>query len=208
MTSSATNRSRGFTLTELLIVVAIVGIILALSGPPVADYVRVQRLKGIASELATDLAFARSEAVSRGTYMQLRVQSGSGMSCYILYARADSLTNAPCDCTQAAGSRCTGTNIEVKTVVVPQSQQVALAAASTNPSSVVAGYTFVNNLLTINPRTGGVFVPAISEFAGSFEFSIDARLDSARALRTTMSQSGLVKACVTPGATLTGLSPC
>ena len=121
-------RSGGFTLTELLIVVALIGIILALSGPPLADYVRVQRLKGISAELSTDLAFARSEAVSRGTYMQMRVQSGSGLSCYIIYARPDAQTSPTCDCTQAAGSRCTGNNIEVKTVVVPQSQQVTVSA--------------------------------------------------------------------------------
>lgn len=202
-------RCRGFTLTELLIVVALVAIILALSGPPLADYIRVQRLKGIAAELATDLAFARSEAVSRGTYMQVRVQSGSGMTCYIVYSRSDADTTGLCDCTAAAGSRCTAaTTSEVKTVVVPQSQQVVIAPASTNPSGVVIGYTYDPSVLTINPRTGGVYVAGFAEYTGPSNFGVDATLDTARAVRAVMLQSGSVKSCLAPGATMTGVPAC
>jgi prepilin-type N-terminal cleavage/methylation domain-containing protein len=199
-------RHRGFTLTELLIVVALVGVILALSGPPLADYIRVQRLKGIASELATDMAFARSESSSRGTYMQLRVQSGTGMSCYIIFARPDANNTNLCDCTSAAGSRCTATGmLEVKTVIVPQSSLVTVVPASTNPVMPPAAQV---DLLTINPRTGGIFVAGISEYAGASDFSIDVKLDTARAVRTTMLQSGLVKACLAPGATMPGVNAC
>jgi len=200
------HRHRGFTLTELLIVVALVGVILALSGPPLADYIRVQRLKGIASELATDMAFARSESSSRGAFMQLRVQSGTGMTCYIIFARPDATDSNLCDCTAAAGSRCTAAGmLEVKTVIVPQSSLVMVEPAPTNRTGPTPAQL---NLMTINPRTGGIFVAGISEFAGEADFSIDVKLDTARAVRTTMLQSGLVKACLAPGATMPGVNAC
>jgi prepilin-type N-terminal cleavage/methylation domain-containing protein len=206
MSTTRAGRRNGFTLTEVLIVVALVGIILALSGPPLADYVRVQRLKGVASELATDLAFARSEAVSRGTYMQVRVQSGTGMTCYIVFARPDASNANLCDCTAAVGSRCTTAGMfEVKTVVVPQSSLVSITAPNTNPTSPFPSQI---DLMTINPRTGGIFVGGVSEYAGANDFSIDVTLDTARAVRTKMLQSGMVKACLAPGSTLQGVAAC
>lgn len=191
-------RRRGFTLTEMLIAVALVGILLALSGPPLADYIRVQRLKGISAELSTDLAFMRSEAVSRGTYMQMHVQSNSTMSCYIIYARADPNPTPTCDCTAAAGSRCTDpATTEVKTVQVPVSSLVTVSTPSTGPT-----------VLTFNPRTGGIFVSAVAERSLRESFEVDARLDSARVLRAQVQESGLVRTCLPTGSSITGVAAC
>ena len=62
---------RGFTLVELLIVVAVVAIILVVAAPSFRDMILMQRLRSITAQLVTDLQFARNEAVSRGTLLRL-----------------------------------------------------------------------------------------------------------------------------------------
>jgi type IV fimbrial biogenesis protein FimT len=60
-------RSAGFTITEMLIVVAIMGILAAIAAPYMGDMIRRQRLKTAAFDVFSSLAFARSEAIKRNT---------------------------------------------------------------------------------------------------------------------------------------------
>ena len=53
----------GFTLIEMLVVMAIAGILLAVGVPSFQDFVREQRVRSIASDMVGDFALARSEAV-------------------------------------------------------------------------------------------------------------------------------------------------
>lgn len=57
--------SAGFTFSELLIVVALIGIAVAISVPLVAEQVRQARIKGVGDQLAMDLKAARMIAVSK-----------------------------------------------------------------------------------------------------------------------------------------------
>lgn len=56
----------GFSLTELIVVIAIVGILAALAFPSFSMMLKESRSIGFANELATALNLARSEAVKRG----------------------------------------------------------------------------------------------------------------------------------------------
>ena len=62
----------GFTLLELMVVVAIAGIMMALSVPTFKDMIRNTRLTTYANELVTSLNIARSEAIKRGQYVVVR----------------------------------------------------------------------------------------------------------------------------------------
>ena len=56
---------RGFSLLELIIVIAILGIIFAIALPNFADMLAEQRARAAASEIVGDLALARIEAIKQ-----------------------------------------------------------------------------------------------------------------------------------------------
>lgn len=61
------NRTLGFTLTELMVTVSIVGIMLALAVPSLRSFILDNRLASQAAEFTGALAMARSEATKRSS---------------------------------------------------------------------------------------------------------------------------------------------
>lgn len=57
------NRIRGFTLVELMVSVAVAGILLALAVPGFSEYFAKSRLRGAADDLTNQLALARANAM-------------------------------------------------------------------------------------------------------------------------------------------------
>jgi type IV fimbrial biogenesis protein FimT len=55
----------GFTLLELMVVVAIVGLLLAVGVPAMGNFIRNARITGAANDVMAGLHFARSEALKR-----------------------------------------------------------------------------------------------------------------------------------------------
>lgn len=55
----------GFTLTELLLVVAVIGILASLAAPSFSQLIKSQRMKSMATDINASLTLARSEAVKR-----------------------------------------------------------------------------------------------------------------------------------------------
>jgi type IV fimbrial biogenesis protein FimT len=68
---SKTVSSLGFTLVELMITVAIVGIVASLAVPSFQDMLNQNRASSLANELASSLNLARSEAIKRGTQVSV-----------------------------------------------------------------------------------------------------------------------------------------
>lgn len=72
--------TRGFTLPELLAVVAIVAILSSIAAPSFTSLVAGQRARGASSDLLTALVLARSEAIKRNTQVTLQPASGADWS--------------------------------------------------------------------------------------------------------------------------------
>jgi type IV fimbrial biogenesis protein FimT len=67
---------RGFTLPELLIVVAVLGVLVGLAAPAMRNMVVAGQMRSASSDLVGDLILARSEAVKRRA--QVLVQPSAG----------------------------------------------------------------------------------------------------------------------------------
>jgi len=64
-------RSKGFTLLELMTIIAIVGILVAVAAPSFTDSIARRRLEGVANELSADLQYAKSQAAAINTNVSL-----------------------------------------------------------------------------------------------------------------------------------------
>ena len=61
---------QGFNLIELMVVIAIVGVIAGIAAPPIFRYVESNRLQTNADRLAADLQYARSLSISQGAILR------------------------------------------------------------------------------------------------------------------------------------------
>jgi type IV fimbrial biogenesis protein FimT len=193
---------RALSLVELMIVVAIAAIIIGLAAPSFSEYIVTQRVRSVHAQLATDLQFARSEAVSRGHYVSVRFQfttGAAGASCYVIFTRPDpTFSNLiTCDCLAAPGTRCAAfptETQEVRTVTVPNELKVNLRVAAGQP-----------DVFNFDPRTGGLkFTPLDVAILSVTGFIVDTSADAARALRAVVNGSGRANLCTPAGSSLGG----
>jgi type IV fimbrial biogenesis protein FimT len=186
---------RGFTLIELMIVIAVVAVLVTLAAPSFYDFIAVQRLKGITSQVMTDLQFARTEAAARSVPVQLRFSFNTVGSCYVLY------TGDPdnCDCTNTSTPVCpASTEQEIRTVHVPASTGVVVRVGSGSPAKF--GFDPATGALILYDRD--IFVDANTPIV------IQSQLDSQRAIQVQLKYSGRPTMC-TPGlSTVTGVASC
>ena len=75
--SAAKRRNAGFTLPELLVVLSIVGLLLATGIPSFRSYLQAQQVVSAASQFVFALNLARSEAIERGTRVDLVPRDGN-----------------------------------------------------------------------------------------------------------------------------------
>lgn len=71
---------RGFTVVELMVVVAVMAILAAIAAPSMTALINANRLSGQAGELTTTMQLARSEAIRRNARVTV-CPSSDGTSC-------------------------------------------------------------------------------------------------------------------------------
>jgi type IV fimbrial biogenesis protein FimT len=62
-----TRRQAGFTATEILVVIGIVGLLAAIAVPSMSQMIQQQSVRSASYDLNADLVFARSQAITRAT---------------------------------------------------------------------------------------------------------------------------------------------
>jgi len=101
--SAAIRPRRGVTLVELLVVLVVLGVLLSLALPSLADLLNRRRVQMLADQLTTDFAYARSESGIALESVSLRFLNDASQSCYSLLYFG---TVGGCDCTRGAGNAC------------------------------------------------------------------------------------------------------
>jgi type IV fimbrial biogenesis protein FimT len=105
--------SAGFSMIEMLIVLGIVGVLAVVGAPSLSDFVIGTRVKGAASDIYSSLVLARSEAIKRGTNVDIAPLTGGWVNGWEVKVGAtvlrsgDPLSKLKIEC--PAGTNCTQT---------------------------------------------------------------------------------------------------
>lgn len=191
MRSAVLHGVRGFTMVESLVVLAVLGVLLAMAAPSVSEMMERQHMRGVADSLSTDLRLARTEAVRRGgsaNDVTLSFGANHVMTCYAI-TTVIAAGGVNCDCTRNPGGVClpAGVRQEIKTVQVRRTTGVAMAASS--PTT---------DLLFFRPPMG---------LLATADVRIDITSDHGLALRLLPNAAGAVQQC-SPGGTVAGVPAC
>lgn len=191
---AAVQRSRGFTLIELMVVIAVLAIMLALAAPSFADFFQRYRLRGAADKVVTLLASARAEAVMRNRNVSIDFKGGGANWCVGANATPEPATpgdavtgSVSCDCTVA--NSCKLSNDRVLTVSAGELNGVSIV---TLPATMV-----------FNRRNG-----AMDPLGATAQTSMKSP-DSKYTLQLDVSALGRATLCVPDGEpSMAGFSTC
>ena len=116
----------GVTLIEACVVLAITAVLAASVMPGMQMLIDIRRLDGAATELATDIQFARAEAVARNEPLRLSVHGNGGGAgtCYLIHTGA----TADCSCVSPGPAQCIADAQAIKTVVLSAADRIRLEA--------------------------------------------------------------------------------
>jgi type IV fimbrial biogenesis protein FimT len=185
----------GFTIVEVMIALAVMGVLLALAGPSMYDFMLTQRLRSVNAQLVTDLQYARSEAATHNQYTYVRFNEVSGnVSCYAVYTGP---LQAGCNCTRA--NVCVSAAKELRTVLLPADSKLRVRHVNSTGDEIVR----------FDPKNGSMNVlSADTLIERPVPFSIEAEIDSARKLRTVVTPAGRPTVCAPAGSTMAGAAAC
>jgi type IV fimbrial biogenesis protein FimT len=129
MTMRRARSCGGFTVVELLVVMAIVAVLASLAAPSFAELFARRRLEGAATDLSTDLHFARSQAVSdRGA---VSLVTGGGGTQYTITGGAGVLKTVTLPANVTATDAVTVVYDPLRGMLTGAAQQIGLASTRT-----------------------------------------------------------------------------
>ncbi len=123
-TSHRSASQRGVTLVEAAIVLTVTAVVAGTAAPSLQKLIDARRLEGVATQLATDIHFIRTEAVARNQALRLSVQATAAGSCYVLHTGAAN----QCSCAAVGPAQCGGDAQQIKTVTLAAADRIGLQA--------------------------------------------------------------------------------
>lgn len=174
----------GFTLVELLIVVAIVGVLAALAAPAFTKLLDRGRLRGAAEQVFSDLQLARTEAIKRNLDVEMTFSTAGPSTtwCYGLRERDPNDPgidlSTPCDCTEA----------DVTATDACKIDDVLRVTRSSDFRDVSLSHTFTSSRAEFESRQG------LADTAGTVTLTIGSDV-----VRAKVSLLGRVRACTASG---------
>ncbi|HET9820591.1 MAG TPA: GspH/FimT family pseudopilin [Burkholderiaceae bacterium] len=170
---------RGLSLVEACITLAIASVLVGTAAPSFDQLMRKRALDGIASELATDLRYARAEAVARNEAVRVGFRTVAGGTCVMLHSG----NNSDCACDANGVAACSGGASLLKSTYYPSRGGILVLA-----NVVSMRFDHVNGSVT----------PA---------GSIDVTAADGSTLRHVVNIMGRVRTC-SPGGLVRDAKPC
>lgn len=171
-------RHLGFTIVEVMVTLALLGILVAIAAPALADFIHLKRMEGVANELQSDVALMRAESMGKttlGARAFLQVGSGGAKNCYAIYID-DDLGGTVCDCLKPPGQACVAEHrpdSEIKVVKFPEELGIRL---STTAASNQAHLGLYNNAMRFGPANFRILIEGKREGALRLDFSSTGRI--------------------------------
>lgn len=160
--------SSGLTLVELLTVVAVLGILLAVAAPSLADMMNKRRVEMVAAELSSDFAYARAEGGLRSRPVSLLFGSDAQTSCYVVHVVG---AIGFCNCLNTAGNECPPP--PANQVFLKATRVSALRGVTVAPSRGMPSITFWPPHATLGNDLGTSVA-----IIGNRGYQLEARLNS------------------------------
>ncbi len=189
--------SAGFTLIELMIVLAVAATLIVLTAPSFKRMIDTQRLRSINAALVTDMQFARGEAASRNVrvYVEFDKTGTTGLTCYVIFTG----NRESCDCRNPPGNVCTGSGSrEIRTVQVSLAQNITVGVPATQTIDAIG----------FDPATGRLLViPIDIPQEATSPFRIEVKHPEVGAFMDELEVTGRPSVC-SPAGQISGVSAC
>lgn len=202
MLGTVMRRSRGivqagFTLIEVLIVIALVVVILAVGVPSFNNFIVNERLKSTNAELVASLQYARSEAIARNSPVYVAARVTAVTTCYTVYSTTTPAT--ACSCNLGLGNACgaSTTHTELRTVLARNRESVKIRSLTGD-----LGFDNVTGGLIWGQADFGLPNPT------TYVFETSVTTDAQRKLVTTVVPSGAVSVCSGGSKLVSGFPSC
>lgn len=183
-------KAKGFTLIELMVVIAIIAILAAIAAPSFTSQIRNARLKTATEEFNSDLIFARNEAIRRNAAVFFNMQvKVDGTWCYAL---GSTTGTAVCDCATTPSTIC-----DIRMVTVDKARAIST-------KYVAASDSLFDKNFRLEARNGFPRDADGSKWTAPTRKTLVLTNSDGKELYTTISSNGRTKTCTGTGSAALG----
>lgn len=182
---------RGLGLVEIMIGVAVIGVLAAVAMPAMSDFLERRRVVAVTGELMSILAYAKSETnvVGAGLNLHLEDDPDNAMSCAAVVTQT---LGDDCKCYRPAGSICPTSGTLLRLFQLPRSDSVGFTATA-------SAWGALNQVATFNRKTH-------QQVEQNFRLTVTG-LRTGVTLRIDMNEAGRITVC-SPVGRLGGYPTC